>query len=183
MWDLPRPGIEPMSLVLEGGFLTTGPQESTICMYMSILFFSHMSILFFSHNWNLPYPQACPLLLPFSLLPPKLELSPGVSLGVGFVPLSVCQYYLHNSLRAAGTIPPSSFCSALSVNNKVSCATKSGRCISASSSFSFWLCLAGPAPLFLQLFLVSGMPLCLNCTTVHRLLCWVSVLDLPTILF
>ena len=25
MWDLPRPGIEPVSLALQGGFLTTGP--------------------------------------------------------------------------------------------------------------------------------------------------------------
>ena len=25
MWDLPRPGIEPMSPALAGGFLTTGP--------------------------------------------------------------------------------------------------------------------------------------------------------------
>ena len=25
MWDLPGPGIEPMSLLLAGGFLTTGP--------------------------------------------------------------------------------------------------------------------------------------------------------------
>ena len=25
MWDLPRPGIEPMSPELAGGFLTTGP--------------------------------------------------------------------------------------------------------------------------------------------------------------
>ena len=24
MWDLPEPGIEPMSLALQGGFLTTG---------------------------------------------------------------------------------------------------------------------------------------------------------------
>ena len=26
MWDLPRPGIEPVSPALAGGFLTTGPQ-------------------------------------------------------------------------------------------------------------------------------------------------------------
>ena len=25
MWDLPRPGMEPVSLVLQGRFLTTGP--------------------------------------------------------------------------------------------------------------------------------------------------------------
>ena len=28
MWNLPRPGIEPMSPALAGGFLTTGPQGS-----------------------------------------------------------------------------------------------------------------------------------------------------------
>ena len=27
MWDLPRPGIKPVSLVLQGKFLTTGPPE------------------------------------------------------------------------------------------------------------------------------------------------------------
>ena len=26
MWSLPGPGIEPVSLALAGGFLTTGPQ-------------------------------------------------------------------------------------------------------------------------------------------------------------
>ena len=25
MWDLPEPGMEPMSAALQGGFLTTGP--------------------------------------------------------------------------------------------------------------------------------------------------------------
>ena len=28
MWNLPRSGIEPMSLALAGGFSSTGPQES-----------------------------------------------------------------------------------------------------------------------------------------------------------
>ena len=28
MWNLPRPGIEPMSYALAGRFLTTGPPES-----------------------------------------------------------------------------------------------------------------------------------------------------------
>ena len=32
MWDLPGPGIEPMYLLLAGGFLTTGPpgESSTV---------------------------------------------------------------------------------------------------------------------------------------------------------
>ena len=29
MWDLPRPGIEPQSPALAGGFLTTGPPGIT----------------------------------------------------------------------------------------------------------------------------------------------------------
>ena len=28
MWDLPRPGVKPVSLALQGGFLATGPQGS-----------------------------------------------------------------------------------------------------------------------------------------------------------
>ena len=27
MWNLPRPGVEPVSLALQGGYLTTGPPE------------------------------------------------------------------------------------------------------------------------------------------------------------
>ena len=30
MWDLPRPGMEPVSPVLAGGFLTTGPPGKTL---------------------------------------------------------------------------------------------------------------------------------------------------------
>ena len=30
MWNLPRPGIEPVSLALAGRFLTTGPQGRSI---------------------------------------------------------------------------------------------------------------------------------------------------------
>ena len=34
MWDLPRPGIEPMSLALAGGFLTTAPPgKSQGCLF------------------------------------------------------------------------------------------------------------------------------------------------------
>ena len=32
MWDLPRPGLEPMSLALAGGFLTTGPPGKSLPM-------------------------------------------------------------------------------------------------------------------------------------------------------
>ena len=43
MWDLPRPGIEPMSPALTGGFLTTGPQggssgnDSLICSVLDLV--------------------------------------------------------------------------------------------------------------------------------------------------
>ena len=32
MWNLPKPGVEPMSPALAGGFLTSGPQGSPICI-------------------------------------------------------------------------------------------------------------------------------------------------------
>ena len=32
MWDLLRPGIEPVSLALQGGFLTTGPLGNPCCI-------------------------------------------------------------------------------------------------------------------------------------------------------
>ena len=33
MWDLPRPGIEPVSSALADGFLTTGPPEKSFSQY------------------------------------------------------------------------------------------------------------------------------------------------------
>ena len=34
MWDLPGPGIEPITPALAGGFLTTGPpRKSTFCVF------------------------------------------------------------------------------------------------------------------------------------------------------
>ena len=35
MWDLPRPGIEPMSPALAGGFLTTGPPGKSCNDFLS----------------------------------------------------------------------------------------------------------------------------------------------------
>ena len=37
MWDIPRPGIEPVSLALVGRFLTTGPPRN-------FLFFIHVAV-------------------------------------------------------------------------------------------------------------------------------------------
>ena len=35
MWDLPGPGIEPVSLALAGGFLTIGPPEKSLLFFIS----------------------------------------------------------------------------------------------------------------------------------------------------
>ena len=34
MWYIPRPGIEPLSPALAGGFLTTGPPGTSSCMLL-----------------------------------------------------------------------------------------------------------------------------------------------------
>ena len=50
MWDLPRPGLEPMSLALAGGFLTTElPGKSPL--FLLGKFVGHLYFLFcvFSH--------------------------------------------------------------------------------------------------------------------------------------
>ena len=39
MWDLPGPGIKPMSLALAGGFLTTGPPGKPRAFLTVQLFF------------------------------------------------------------------------------------------------------------------------------------------------
>ena len=36
MWDLPRPGLEPVSPALAGGFLTTVPPGNPLHFYISI---------------------------------------------------------------------------------------------------------------------------------------------------
>ena len=37
MWDLPGPGVEPMSPVLAGGFLTTGPLGKLMSRFIKVL--------------------------------------------------------------------------------------------------------------------------------------------------
>ena len=42
MWDLPRPGIEPLSPALAGGFLTTAPPGKSepafeFCIYITLI--------------------------------------------------------------------------------------------------------------------------------------------------
>ena len=42
IWDLPRAGIEPMSSVLAGEFLTIGPPgKSEMCLSYSLLYLQH----------------------------------------------------------------------------------------------------------------------------------------------
>ena len=36
MWDLPRPGVEPMSPALAGGFFTTGPPGKSEAGILSV---------------------------------------------------------------------------------------------------------------------------------------------------
>ena len=39
MWNLPGPGIEPMSPALVGGFLTTGPPQKSVSTFLAFLCF------------------------------------------------------------------------------------------------------------------------------------------------
>ena len=41
MWDLPRPGVEPVSPALAGGFSTTAPPGKPIFSFKKILFWPH----------------------------------------------------------------------------------------------------------------------------------------------
>ena len=44
MWDLPGPGIEPMSPALAGGFLTTVPPGKTLIIVISRTSFSYLVV-------------------------------------------------------------------------------------------------------------------------------------------
>ena len=35
MWDLPRPGLEPVSPALAGGFLSTAPPGKSFCQFLN----------------------------------------------------------------------------------------------------------------------------------------------------
>ena len=60
MWDLPRPGIKPMSPTLAGGFLTTAPPGKSCCAFLKGK----------NNPYSLPYlplnPSLSPHLTPFS---------------------------------------------------------------------------------------------------------------------
>ena len=38
MWDLPRPGLEPVSPAMAGGFVTIGPQGKSLCFLINLVF-------------------------------------------------------------------------------------------------------------------------------------------------
>ena len=38
MWDLPRPGLEPVSPAMAGGFITTGPQGKSFGFLSNLVF-------------------------------------------------------------------------------------------------------------------------------------------------
>ena len=66
MWDLPRPGLEPVSPVLAGGFLTTVPPRKSLtiliyvfsytflCEHVYVSSFLYVSFFFFF--WRCIYP-------------------------------------------------------------------------------------------------------------------------------
>ena len=47
MWDLPRPGLEPMCLALAGRFSTTAPLGKPLCCFLYYLL-----LLFFTRVWT-----------------------------------------------------------------------------------------------------------------------------------
>ena len=60
MWDLPRPGLEPMSLALAGGFLTTVPPEKSTHLLLNCtvnIIFSIPYSLLFSHSVFIQFTQ------------------------------------------------------------------------------------------------------------------------------
>ena len=66
MWDLPGPGVEPVSPALAGGFLTTAPPGK-----------SHLFILFLWGGGGAPHCAARRILVPrpgIEPLPPAVEV-------------------------------------------------------------------------------------------------------------
>ena len=66
MWDLPRPGFEPMSPALAGGFLTTGPPGKSLDPYIfkvpllpSFNPLTGLVLHLTHHNWKCPQTLFC----------------------------------------------------------------------------------------------------------------------------
>ena len=55
MWDLPRPGLEPGSPALAGGFLTTVPPGKS----PTIIFLSNLNLYYILMHFNLSCKQQC----------------------------------------------------------------------------------------------------------------------------
>ena len=54
MWDLPRPGLEPVSPVLAGRFLTTAPPGKP-SLFVFCFYWLNCLLLFFAHFFLLKY--------------------------------------------------------------------------------------------------------------------------------
>ena len=63
MWDLPGPGLEPVSPALAGGFLTTAPPENSLVTHS----FNH-SFKTLSLNVEMKYKEKYKILQKFTLL-------------------------------------------------------------------------------------------------------------------
>ena len=119
MWDLPRPGIEPMSPALEGGFLTTGsPGKSQRELSMEGLNLFCFVFKFFSQNvesqafdswkkslkgWKIKFRKAVLTLLELSLKTVLLCFSPldFVQIWFGKLPL-VCMVLRSGAIPTDG---------------------------------------------------------------------------------
>ena len=53
MWDLPGPGIEPVSLAFQGGFLTTGPAGKPDLSYLLYFLVLRMNMLNKTYNCDI----------------------------------------------------------------------------------------------------------------------------------
>jgi len=86
MWDLPGPGIEPVSPALAVGFLTTGPPEKTLAFVFESLslYFSAFSLAAYCQNVRMSLYCHCFLLTlaVFFLLTSWLQTSELLALGV-----------------------------------------------------------------------------------------------------
>ena len=78
MWDHPTPGIEPMSLALQGGFLTTGPPGKSYVLFFKCLFYNN-------YRYTRSYKDSAELPLIFHLVFPN-----------GYIYITIIQYQTGN---------------------------------------------------------------------------------------